>query len=110
MPLPRGFSEVVEKANGSIDWVAHHREESALVLCGEQCASLVKIGGYDGIELVFIDYIMEFRACYTGDGGGIDIADAVICPAELEAMEEDAFDGGSGGFGYVPEEDYVGRC
>jgi len=58
---------------------------------------------------------MAFCMCYTSDGGGIDTANGAIivlveCPVELEALGKDTFDGGSGGFGYVPEEDYVGRC
>jgi len=61
---------------------------------------------------------MAFCVCYTSDGGGIDNANGAIivlhflveCPVELEAAGKDTFDGGSGGFRYVPEEDYVGRC
>jgi len=55
MLLPRSFSEVMEEADRRIDWVAHHREESAVVLGGEECASLVEVRGYDGIELISLD-------------------------------------------------------
>lgn len=55
MLFPRSFAEVGEEANGCIDWVAHHGEESAVVFGGEERASLVQVGGYDGIALVFAD-------------------------------------------------------